>query len=118
MDTADYLLKLERDMTGGFLHLLVLDHIHRIGPIHGYGLIKAMEESTGERGQWKEGTLYPLLGTMEKEGLLRSRWGKGSEGPRRKYYEITPAGREVRELAILKWRRLRRRLDTILEDEA
>lgn len=116
MGTADYLLKLERDMTGGFLHLLVLEHVCRLGPIHGYGLIKAMEAATNNQGKWKEGTVYPLLGTLEREGLLKSRWGKGTEGPRRKYYEITPAGREVRELGVMKWRRLRQQLDLILEE--
>ncbi len=118
MNTSDYLLKLERDMTSGFLHLLVLEHVHHHQPIHGYGLIQAMDESTGRRGQWKDGTVYPLLVTMEKEGLLKSRWGKGSEGPRRKYYEMTPSGEEVRQLAHLKWHRLRRQLDNLLEMES
>lgn len=115
MDTASYLLKLERDMTGGFLHLLVLEHVRRLEPIHGYGLIRAMEDQKAP-GQWKEGTVYPLLATLETEGLVKSRWGKPGGGARRKYYETTPAGREVRDLAVLKWRRLRTRLDTILED--
>ncbi len=117
MNTSAYLEKLERDMTGGFLHLLVLDHVQRLEPIHGYGLIRAMEERKAP-GQWKEGTVYPLLATMEREGLVTSRWGKPGEGARRKYYESTPAGREVRDLAVLKWQRLRRRLDDILEDDA
>ena len=116
MDTAGYLLQLDRSMTGGFLHLLALHQVGREGPIHGYGLIKAMETVTGDRGQWKEGTVYPLLGTLEKEGLLRSRWGQGGEGPRRKYYELTAAGQEVRDLAVLKWTRLRNQLDKIMEE--
>ncbi len=115
MDTGSYLAKLERDMTSGFLHLLVLEHVHAHQPIHGYGLIQAMDEATGPRGQWKDGTVYPLLGLLEREGLLSSRWGKGKEGPRRKYYEMTTAGNEVRQLAILKWQRLRKNLDDLLE---
>lgn len=115
MRTADYLERLERDMTGGFLHLLVLEHLRRHQPIHGYGLIRAMEADKAP-GQWKEGTIYPLLATFEKEGLIRSRWGKPGSGARRKYYETTPAGDEVRDLAVLKWNRLRDRLDDILED--
>lgn len=115
MNAADYLLKLERDMTGGFLHLLVLEYVQRLEPIHGYGLIRGMEEAQAP-GQWKEGTVYPLLAALEKEGLVKSRWGRPGRGARRKYYETTPAGREIRDLAILKWQRLRARLDTILED--
>jgi PadR family transcriptional regulator, regulatory protein PadR len=85
MTAADFLIKLERDLASGFLHLLVLAHVERIGPIHGYGLIKAMDDATGNKGLWKEGTVYPLLNQLEKEGLVRSRWGKGASGPRRKY---------------------------------
>lgn len=116
-NTAQYLLKLERDMSSGFLHLLVLHHVDRDQPIHGYGLIKAMEASMGGRSQWKEGTVYPLLGTLEKEGLVRSRWGKGGTGPRRKYYEMMPAGSEILDLALLKYRRLRGELDRLFEDK-
>jgi PadR family transcriptional regulator PadR len=114
MRAADYLERLERDMTGGFLHLLVLEHLRRHAPIHGYGLIRAMEADQAP-GQWKEGTIYPLLATFEKEGLITSRWGVPGSGARRKYYEMTSAGEEVRDLAVLKWNRLRDRLDTILE---
>lgn len=115
MTTADYLIRLERDMTAGFLHLLVLLHVRRDEPIHGYGLIKNMDASTGAKGLWKEGTVYPLLAQLEKEGLVQSRWGKGSTGPRRKYYEITPAGRQVLRLAQGIWHDLRTTLDTLVE---
>jgi DNA-binding PadR family transcriptional regulator len=116
--TGDYLLKLERDMVGGFLHLLILQHLARHQVLHGYGLIKAMEEGTGGRGLWKEGTIYPLLAAMEAEGLVRSRWGVGEEGPRRKYYELTGAGRQVLRLAKAQWADLRAMLDALLEGTA
>ncbi len=115
MDTHTYLRKLERDMASGFLHLLVLEHIHRLGPIHGYGLIRAMDEATGGNDLWKEGTVYPLLGQLEKHGLLKSQWGAAESGPRRKEYRLTPAGDDMRELITLRWQQLRRRLDSILE---
>lgn len=114
-NTADYLVKLDRDMTAGFLHLLILQNLQVHQLLHGYGLIKTMEETTGGRGLWKEGTIYPLLAQMEKEGLVKSRWGEGADGPRRKYYELTPAGRQVLRLAKLQWHDLRAMLDDILE---
>ena len=116
MDDSAYLRRLERDMTMGFLHLLVLDHVQRLGPIHGYGLIRAMDEATGGQGLWKEGTVYPLLATMEKQGLLRSRWGTAENGPRRKEYRITPQGDDLRDLIVVRWQRLRAHLDRLLED--
>ncbi len=114
MRAADYLERLERDMTGGFLHLLVLENLRRHAPIHGYGLIRTMEES-GAPGQWKEGTIYPLLSMLEKEGLIKSHWGEPGTGARRKYYDMTNAGQEVLGLAVRKWQQLRNHLDTILE---
>lgn len=118
MNTADYLLKLERGLAGGFLHLLVLLHVRRLEPIHGYGLIKALDDGTGGRGLWKEGTIYPVLGVLEKEGLVKSRWGKGRTGPRRKYYEMTPPGRQTLRLALAHWHEWRDVMDTLTEDMA
>ncbi len=115
MRTADYLERLERDMTAGFLHLMVLEHLRRHAPIHGYGLIRAMEQD-GAPGQWKEGTIYPLLATFDKEGLIKSHWGEPGSGARRKYYEMTKAGNDVLDLAVRKWRDLRDRIDHTLEE--
>ena len=113
--TADYLLKLERDMASGFLHLLLLATLRDDGPLHGYGLIKALGETTG-RGLWKEGTIYPILGTLEGEGLVKSRWGEPKHGPRRKYYELTSAGRQVLRVAIVQWKEFQSAVNGILEE--
>ena len=115
MNTAEYLLKLERDLAGGFLHLLVLLHVRRHEPIHGYGVIKHLDDATGGRGLWKEGTIYPVLGVLEKEGLVKSRWGKGQTGPRRKYYQTTPAGRQTLRLALAQWQDWRKTMDGLTE---
>jgi len=102
-------------MAGGFQHLLVLQLLHKHQLLHGYGLIRAMDAATGQRSLWKEGTIYPLLASLEREGLVRSRWGEGEEGPRRKYYELTGAGRQALRLAKLTWKDLRAHLDSLLE---
>lgn len=114
MALTDSLERLERDMTAGMMHVLVLSHLKRDGPLHGYGLIKAMEASTG-KGQWKEGTVYPLLGAMERDGLVLARWGEGGTGARRKYYQLTPAGRQALRIAVDHWRELRKTMDHLLE---
>ena len=113
MAVSDSVERLERDMVAGMLHALVLSHLKK-GPLHGYGLIKAMEASTG-KGQWKEGTVYPLLAALERDGLVSARWGEGGTGARRKYYQLTPAGRQALRLAADHWRALRKTMDHLLE---
>ena len=114
MAVTDSLARLERDMTAGMMHLLVLSHLRKDGPLHGYGLIKAMEASTG-KGLWKEGTVYPLLAAMERDGLVLARWGEPAAGPRRKYYQLTPAGRQALRIALDHWRQLRDTVDHLME---
>ncbi len=113
MAVTDSLERIERDMTAGMMHVLVLGHL-RSEPLHGYGLIKAMEASTG-KGLWKEGTVYPLLAAMERDGLVLARWGEGGTGARRKYYQLTPAGRQALRIAVDHWRGLRKTMDKLLE---
>lgn len=110
--------RLERDMGTGLLQLLVLATIRRDQPIHGYGLIKAMDAATGRSGWWKEGTVYPLLARLEKQGVLRSRWGQSGPGARRKLYELTGNGQRVVELAAGRWGALRDAVTSVLEEEA
>jgi PadR family transcriptional regulator, regulatory protein PadR len=114
MAVTDFLERIERDMTAGMMHVLILGHLRRDGPLHGYGLIKAMEASTG-KGQWKEGTVYPLLAAMERDGLVTARWGEPSSGPRRKYYQLTAAGRQALRIAADQWRELRKTMDHLME---
>jgi len=109
-----YLLKLERDLVGGVLHVMLLTQIDRSGPIHGYGVIKALTESAGGRPLFKEGTIYPILNELERVGVVRSEWGHGSAGPQRKYYSLTPLGRQTLKIAQQEWVRVRVTMDTIL----
>src|SRR5687767_375780 len=101
-----YVGKLERDLTSGVLHLLILLEVDRSGPIHGYGLIRAMADTVRGEGAFKEGTVYPILSDLEKSGIIRGRWGQGAAGPPRKYYELTAAGRNALKEAVGHWRRI------------
>lgn len=107
--------RVEHDLAGGALLLLLLGHVRRHGPIHGYALIKAMEETTG-RTHWKEGTIYPVLGRLEQEGLLRADWQVGGRGPPRKMYVLTRAGDHALDRARLVWHQTRDALDELLEE--
>lgn len=61
--------------------------------MYGYEIVKVVNERTGGRFRWKEGSLYPCLHRLEADGLLRSAWRRASNGRLRKYYRITRRGR-------------------------
>jgi len=60
--------------------------------MYGYGIVKEVNERTGGRFEWKEGTLYPCLHRMEADRLVRSRWHDAPSGKKRKHYRITRRG--------------------------
>lgn len=110
----DYLVRLERDMATGALHAMLLGHIGHSAPIHGYGLIKAMDEATEGGLLFKPGTIYPILNEFERSGIVKSTWGAGESGPQRKYYTLTPRGKQVLILAGQRWKRIRASVDLAL----
>lgn len=65
------------------------------GPSYGYAIIQRVQDLTGGRLAWSTSTLYPVLHDMENRGLLRSEWQSSEEGPRRKYYHLTPKGEKA-----------------------
>lgn len=66
-------------------------------PLWGYRISELVERESGGRFRLRAGTLYPLLASLEGDGLLKSAWGERDDGPRRKYFHITPKGRKVLE---------------------
>lgn len=76
----------------GILELAVLGALSR-GRHYGYSLVRTIS-GTGEI-DLTEGTIYPILGRLAKEGLVRSEWVESSQGPPRKYYTLTPKGEEA-----------------------
>ncbi|MEZ6015643.1 MAG: helix-turn-helix transcriptional regulator [Planctomycetota bacterium] len=63
------------------------------GESYGYALIQRVQLLSGGRLEWSEGTLYPVLHRLEREGWITSRWGQSPEGRKRKYYTLTAEGR-------------------------
>ena len=64
-----------------------------------------------------EGTIYPLLSRLQREGLVASRWRESPSGPPRKYYRLTPAGRQALEDKALAWEEFSRAVQVILQEE-
>jgi len=82
-----------RDMRKGSVEILILTLLQE-QPMYGYQLTKELRHRSKGYFEFKEGTLYPALHRMEKEGLLRGEWQVVEQGPSRKYYYLTDKGRE------------------------
>lgn len=84
----------------GTLALMVLRTLQTMGPQHGYGLARRIEQTSGDLLELNYGTLYPALLKLEQEGYIRSKWGSSENNRRAKFYELTKAGqRRLREAA-------------------
>ncbi|MFM7259969.1 MAG: PadR family transcriptional regulator [bacterium] len=98
--------KLERDLSVGTGWLVVLAAIAKAtDPIHGYEIARQLATEAPEGLSFKQGTLYPMLRTMESEGLVRSTLVPSTEGPARKCFTLTADGRRVLSAWVQTWRR-------------
>src|SRR5690242_17046647 len=77
----------------GTLDLMVLRTLETMGPQHGFGLAKRIQQISEDALSLNQGTLYPALLRLEQRGLIESRWGASEANRRAKYYEITRKGR-------------------------
>jgi transcriptional regulator len=85
------------DVWQGTLALMVLKTLETLGPLHGYGIARRIEQTSEHRLVVNYGTLYPALLKLEQEGYIEGDWGVSENGRRAKYYTLTKAGR--RQLA-------------------
>jgi PadR family transcriptional regulator, regulatory protein PadR len=91
------------DVWQGTLALMVLRTLETLGPQHGYGLARRIEQTSGDVLQLNYGTLYPALLRLEQEGFIRSRWGVSDNNRKAKYYELTKAGQRQLKKAAAEW---------------
>lgn len=82
------------DVWQGTLALMVLKTLETMGPLHGYGIARRIEQTSGDRLVLNYGTLYPALLKLEQEGYLASEWGVSENNRKAKYYKLTRAGRK------------------------
>jgi PadR family transcriptional regulator, regulatory protein PadR len=104
----------KRDTFQGTLDMLVLKAL-QLEPMHGWGITERIEQWSEQVFTLGQGTLYPALYRLERQGLIRSEWQVTSNNRRARYYSLTKDGRRhfVEELA--NWRRLSRAINLILE---
>jgi PadR family transcriptional regulator PadR len=82
------------DVLQGTLALMVLKTLDVLGPQHGYGIARRIEQISGDVLAVNQGTLYPLLLKLENEGSIASEWGASENNRRARFYRITAAGRK------------------------
>jgi transcriptional regulator len=82
------------DVWQGTLALMVLKTIEAMGPLHGYGIARRIEQTSGNLLTLNYGTLYPALLKLEQEGSISSEWGLSENNRKAKFYKLTRAGRK------------------------
>jgi PadR family transcriptional regulator, regulatory protein PadR len=101
-----------REQFSGHLDLLLLAAL-RGGPLHGYAIIDHIRNTSADRFDYAEGTVYPALHRLEDEGLLRSRW-VDVDGRRRRAYDLTARGRKALDGRRQEWERFAASIHAVL----
>ena len=91
------------DVWQGTLALMVLKTLQTMGPQHGYGIARRIEQTSGNLLSLNYGTLYPALLKLEQEGSVASEWGTSENNRRAKFYKLTRAGRKQLEREARQW---------------
>jgi PadR family transcriptional regulator PadR len=96
-------MKEKPDVLQGTLALMVLKTLGVLGPQHGYGIARRIEQISGDLLAVNQGTLYPLLLKLEQEGSIASEWGASENNRRARFYRLTKPGRRQLEAEIREW---------------
>jgi PadR family transcriptional regulator, regulatory protein PadR len=91
------------DIWQGTLALMVLKTLETMGPIHGYGIARRIEQTSGNVLSLNYGTLYPALLKLEQEGSITSEWGASENNRKAKFYKLTRAGRKQLDKEARDW---------------
>jgi PadR family transcriptional regulator PadR len=91
------------DVWQGTLALMVLRTLHTLGPLHGYGIARRIEQTSGDLLSVNYGTLYPALLKLEQEGYISSEWGISGNNRKAKFYKLTRAGRKQLQRESEQW---------------
>ena len=91
------------DVWQGTLALMVLKTLQTMGPIHGYGIARRIEQTSGDLLVVNYGTLYPALLKLEQEGYISSQWGVSDNNRKAKYYRLTRAGHRQLQKEAREW---------------
>jgi transcriptional regulator len=94
------------DILQGTLALMVLRTVHALGPIHGYGIARRIEQVSEGVLALNQGTLYPMLLQLSQAGWVRSKWGVSDTGRKARFYSITRSGEKRLKEEMKNWERM------------
>ena len=97
-------MKEKSDVLQGTLALMVLKTLDILGPQHGYGIARRVEQISGDLLAVNQGTLYPLLLKLENEGSIASEWGASENNRRARFYRLTTTGRKQLQAETRDWK--------------
>jgi transcriptional regulator len=93
----------KQEVWQGTLALMVLKTLEAMGPLHGYGIGRRIEQTSGDRLTLNYGTLYPMLLKLEQEGAIAAEWGVSENNRKARYYRLTRAGRKQLARETAEW---------------
>jgi transcriptional regulator len=108
------LSKGKSEVLQGTLDMLVLRAL-QLEPMHGWGITERIEQWSESVLQLGQGTLYPALYRLERQGLIRSEWRATANNRRARYYSLTAQGRRHLNQELAEWRRMSRAINLVLE---
>ena len=100
----------------GTLDLMVLKTLAAMGPLHGYGIARRIEQAAAGALALNQGTIYPALLRLEQKGWIRSDWGLSDNNRRARFYTITAAGRRQMAREVALWSRTVSMVNRLLEE--
>jgi PadR family transcriptional regulator PadR len=105
------------DVPYGTLDLMVLKTLEVLGPLHGYGIARRIEQVAQGSLALNQGTIYPALLRLEQKGWIKSEWGTSENNRRARFYEITKAGKKQLTAETVSWERTVAMITRLLEHD-
>jgi transcriptional regulator len=106
------------DVLQGTLDLMILKTLHALGPLHGFGIARRIEQVSRDVLQLNEGTVYTSLLRLQQQGWIAAAWGTSENNRKAKFYSITERGKKQLELETEEWERIAGVIRRVLRLEA
>ncbi len=110
--------KAKTDVLQGTLDLMVLKTLDAMGPMHGYGIARRLEQVSEDLLQLNQGTLYPALLRLEQKGWINSSWGVSDNNRKARFYTMTRSGRKQLTIEARNWERISAVIGKLLGNES
>lgn len=99
----------------GTMDLLVLKTLETIGPMHGWGIARRLQQVSDDRWQLSQGTVYPALLRLEQRGWITAKWGTSDNNRKARFYSITRAGRKQLKAETASWEEMAALINRVLQ---